>query len=156
MAKKQKYTISLTKEQRSELGRIIRSESNSVSNETKTRAKAILHLDESLGNPLAPEAAAKKAKLHTQSVYDLRKRFVLEGFDVTIYRKKRGTPPVAPKITGDVEAHIIAAACSQPPQGRTSWTMQLIADKVILDGIIDSVSDEAVRLLLKKRNLNHI
>ena len=71
-----------------------------------------------------------------------------------MYRKKRVSPPIEPKITGDVQAHIIACACSHAPEGKSRWTLQMIADKIVLDGVIDGISDEAVRKVLKKRNLN--
>jgi hypothetical protein len=59
---------------------------------------------------------------------------------------------VPAKITGEVEAHIIATACSAPPEGKEHWSLTMIANKIVLDGVIDSISDEAVRLVLKKRN----
>jgi hypothetical protein len=55
-----------------------------------------------------------------------------------------------------VEAHIIAAACGEPPAGKARWTLSMIANKIVLDGVIESISDEAVRLVLKKRNLSLI
>ena len=71
-------------------------------------------------------------------------------------RKSRTTPPVPAKVTGEVEAHIIATCCSSPPKGKAAWSMQMIADKIVLDGIVDSISDETVRLVLKKRNSSRI
>jgi hypothetical protein len=65
-------------------------------------------------------------------------------------------PPVTPKVTGEVEAHIIACACSSPPEGFTRWSMQMIADKIVLNGVVESISDETVRLVLKKHNLSRI
>jgi hypothetical protein len=59
-----------------------------------------------------------------------------------------------PYFTGEVEAHVIACACSAPPEGFTRWSMQMIADKIVLNGVIESISDETVRKVLKKRNLN--
>ncbi len=67
-------------------------------------------------------------------------------------RKKRESPPVPAKVTGEVEAHIVAVACSEPPEGRAEWTMQMIADKIVLDGVVESISDETVRRVLKKQN----
>jgi hypothetical protein len=76
--------------------------------------------------------------------------------DAALLRKTRATPPVPAKVTGEVEAYIIATCCSAPPEGKAAWTMQMIADKIVLDGVIDSISDETVRLVLKKRNSSHI
>lgn len=82
------------------------------------------------------------------------KRYEAGGVPEVLVRKKRATPSVAAKVTGEVEAHIIATCCSHPPEGKAAWSMQMIADKIVLDGIIDSISDEIVRLVLKKRNSN--
>ena len=98
------------------------------------------------------EQTAKKCKLHRENVYKIRKQFVVEGMDRVLCRKKRETPPVEPKITGDVEAHIIAVACSAPPDGRKAWTLKMIAEKIVLDGIVDSISDVSVMRTLKKHN----
>ncbi|MCL1832583.1 MAG: hypothetical protein FWG45_06730, partial [Oscillospiraceae bacterium] len=75
--------------------------------------------------PLNVDETAKKCNLHPESVYTIRKDFIVFGMERITQRKKRETPPVEPKVTGDVEAHIIATACSQPPEGRAKWTLQL-------------------------------
>lgn len=111
-------------------------------------------LDENGRKPLSVEQAAKKCKLHPENVYKIRKQFVLEGMERILTRKKRETPPVEPKITGDVEAHIIATACSEPPEGKSRWTLQMIADKIILEGLVESVSDITIMRTLKKRNIS--
>ena len=71
-------------------------------------------------------------------------------------RKKRESPPVPPKITGEIEAKIIATACSEVPEGYARWTLRLLRDKVIEFGYIDSISFNSVRTVLKKHNLNLI
>ena len=73
-----------------------------------------------------------------------------------MYRKKREIPPITPKVTGEVEAHIIATACSSPPCGKSSWTLSMIKNKVVLDGVIESIGKETVRLVLKKHNISLI
>ena len=122
----------------------------------RVRAKVILHLDINGKKPLTPEQTAKKCKLHLQTVYDIRKAFINEGAQRIITRKKRETPPVKAKVTGEVEAHIIATACSEPTDGHARWTMQLIADKIVLDGVIDSISDTTVQRTLKKHSISLI
>ena len=74
---------------------------------------------------------------------NLRKRFVEEGFQAALERKKRETPPSIIKIDGEVEAKIIALTCSQPPEGRSQWTLALLTEKVVELGILDSISDDA-------------
>ena len=150
--KSQKYSVKLTTEERKELEIIKRSKGSKEL--TKKRAKALLYLDENSGKNLTPEQTAKKVKLHRENIYELRKLFVAEGMERAIYRKKRETPPVPAKVTGEVEAYIIATACSEVPEGHEHWTLQMIADKIMLDGIVESISDETVRRTLKKLNLS--
>src|SRR2546426_6290900 len=83
----------------------------------------------------------------------VRKRFVEEGFEAALSRK-----PVTNihrrKITGEEEAHLIALCCSQAPEGQKTWTLRLLADKMVELDIVDSVSHETIRRVLKKTNLN--
>jgi len=85
--------------------------------------------------------------LNAQTVYQLRKRFALEGLEATLYDKPRlGSKPM---LDGKQEALLIALACSQPDE-RESWTMQLLADKLVELKVVDAISDETVRRTLKK------
>ena len=152
--KSQKYTVELSENERKSLQKVVKSKSQKVSEERKTRAKIILCLDVNGDKPLTPEQTAKKCKVHRESVYRIRKEFIAEGIERIIVRKKRETPPVEPKITGDIEAHIIATACSAPPEGKSRWTLQMIADKIILDGHVDYISDISIMNTLKKHNLS--
>jgi len=154
MSRKQEYKVQLTTEQRLELSAIVTSTSKKLSLETKSRAKALICLDELADKPLSPADTARKCKLHRETVYGIRKQFVSDGLEAVVYRKKRITPPTEPKVTGDVEAHIIAVACSSAPEGKSKWTLQMIADKIVLDGVVDSIGKETVRRTLKKRNIN--
>jgi hypothetical protein len=153
---RQKYEIRLTGDDKTQLMRVYKSKSKNISSETRKRAKAILLLDLNSDKPLTPEQTASKCGLHRETVYGIRKEFVDEGFEIAINRKKRITPPVPPKITGDIEAHIITIACSVPPEGKSRWTLQMIADKVVLDGHLESISDVAIMNTLKKLNLSLI
>jgi len=150
--KKQKYTIKLNDEQRKTIEQISRSKSSKEL--TKQHAKVLLSLDENGENPLSVEQTAKKCKLHPENIYKIRKQYVVEGIERALYRKKRETPPVEPKITGEVEAHIVATACSAAPNGKKAWTLQMIADKIVLDGLLESVSDVSVMRTLKKHNIS--
>ena len=100
---------------------------------------------------------AEYAGISVQSVYNMRDEF-LENHDIPSYltRKKRETPPVEAKITGEVEAKIVALACSEPPDGRSKWGLRLIAEKAVELKIIDSISHVSVYKILKKRNINLI
>ena len=86
-----------------------------------------------------------------QTVHTIRQQYSEKGLDAAVGRKKRETPPIEPKITGEVEAKIIALCCSTPPAGRAKWSLRLLADKAVELQYIDSISHEAVGRLLKKR-----
>lgn len=89
--------------------------------------------------------------LNAQTVYQLRKRFASGGLEATLYDKPRlGSKPM---LDGKQEALLVALACSQPEE-RESWTMQLLADKLVELKVVDSISDETVRRTLKKTNLS--
>jgi hypothetical protein len=81
----------------------------------------------------------------------LKKRFVEDGFDAAIERKKREKPPREIKFGGDFEARLIALACSEPPDGRARWTIRLLAEKVVELQNVPSVSPMTVCNTLKKR-----
>jgi hypothetical protein len=97
------------------------------------------------------EAIAELFHINQQTVHSIRRRYSEAGLEAAINRKKRDTPPVEPKITGEVEARIIALSCGTPPKGRARWSLRLLADKAIELQIIDSISHEAISRLLKKR-----
>jgi transposase len=150
--KNQKYVVKLSADERKELEKAKRSKSSKEL--TKKHAKALLLLDENDCKNLSPEQVSKRVKLHIENIYKLRKQYCTKGLDAAIKRKKRETPPIQPKITGDVEAYIIATACSEVPAGRKAWTLKMIADKVILEGVIDSISEVSIMRILKKHNLS--
>lgn len=88
------------------------------------------------------------------TVQNVRTSYANNGLETTINRKKRETPPVPPKVTGDVEAHIIALACSEPPEGYSRWTVRLLADKCVELNYAESLSHMTVSRVLKKTNLS--
>ncbi len=80
----------------------------------------------------------------------VRQRFVEHGLEAALVRKPQERPSRLPTLDGRAEARLIALACSKPPDGRKSWTMRLLADKLVELEVVDSISDETVRLALKK------
>ncbi|MCL2159522.1 MAG: helix-turn-helix domain-containing protein [Oscillospiraceae bacterium] len=121
-----------------------------------TRAKVILKLDRSNKKEhLRITRISKEVNLSRQAIYDIRDAFIAAAnIETFLKRKKREKPPVPAKVTGEVEAHIIAIACSEAPEGRARWTMQLIADRCVEMKCIDSISEKSVRRVLKKRNID--
>ena len=154
--KNQKYSIKLTEEQQKELKQFIASTSKKNTPQNKVHAKVLLYLDENNEKKLTPKQTATKCKLHRENIYKIRKQYHTQGLARVLQRKKRQTPPIPPKVTGKVEAHIIATVCSTPPKGRTHWTLQMIADKIVLDGTVESIGKETIRRTLKKRNVSLI
>ena len=88
------------------------------------------------------------------TVQTVRTSYCEKGLEATINRKKRETPPVPAKVTGEVEAHVIALACGKPPEGYAKWTLRLLADKTVELGYITSISHVTVSNILKKTNLS--
>ena len=89
--------------------------------------------------------------MHVNTVDRIRKRFVQEGEAPALNRKRRETPPTPPIIDGRAEAHLVAICCSDPPEGRVHWTMELLAEELTARRIVTKVSAETVRRVLKKR-----
>ena len=120
------------------------------------RAKIILELDEAHGRkPLTQEKIAEKIGVTRQTVNDAKQAFLTTASVAAfLQRKKRETPPVPPKITGEVEAHIIALACGPVPEGCAKWGVRLLAAKCVELNYIDSISFKSVQRVLKKHNLS--
>jgi hypothetical protein len=152
--KNQKYTIKLTPQKQTKLEKI--TQSKTTKPHTKQHTKILLNLNENNPNHLTIKQTAKKYKLHPENIYKLRKQYTKHEIDKTLHHKKRQTPLIKPKITEDIEAHIIATAANQPPNDRTNWTLKLIANKIVLDGLLENVSDVTVMRVLKKHNINLI
>jgi predicted XRE-type DNA-binding protein len=146
--------IELEEKTRSELEKYIKTGLRSV--KLVNRAKIILELNEANGRkPLTQNAISEKIGVTRQTVNDVKKAFLAaESVSAFLQRKKRDTPPVQPKITGEVEAHIIALACSPVPEGCARWGVRLLADKCVELNYIDSISFKSVQRVLKKHNLS--
>lgn len=90
--------------------------------------------------------------LHRNSVARIRRQFLQAGEGAALNRRVRKTPPVPPKMDGQVEAQLIALCCSQPPAGREHWTIRLLATELKARQIVTEISRETVRRTLKKMN----
>ncbi len=146
--------IELEKKVKSELEKYAKTGKHSV--KLVNRAMIILELDEADGRkPLAQTAIAAKIGVSRQAVNDAKQAFIsADTISEFLQRKKRETPPVQPKITGEVEAHIIALACSAVPEGCARWSVRLLADKCVELNYIDSISFKSVQRVLKKHSLS--
>ena len=149
-----KYRIRLASDERSDLEEI-RDRGSNKSARFK-RALALLMCDEGTDGPALKDseiATAIGAKVLT--IERLRKRCCEVGPLDAIERKTREIGPRKIKITGEVEAHITRLACSDPPEGRARWTLELIAGKLVELEVVESISRPSVGKVLKKANSSH-
>jgi len=148
-----KYRVTLSEDERERLQNLIRK--GKAAGYRIRHAQILLALDEIPENASwTDEKIGKAYGSHIRSIGKLRKRFVEEGLEAALERKKRERPPRI-KIDGEAEAKIIAVVCSEPPEGRCRWTLKLLANKVVELGILDSISDHGIGDLLKKTTLSH-
>jgi len=145
-----KYHINLTQENRQELESLIRSGESSA--RTQTRARILLLTDENQKKKKGTKEIASVLMCFLPTITNIRKKFVEGGLENALYDKPR--PGAVPKITGEIEAQLTLLACSTPPEGRSRWTLQLLADKLVELKLVDSISDVAVMKRLKKMNLS--
>ena len=145
--RKKLYIVELTDEERLHLRTLIHGGTTRA--RMVNRAQILLHADE------GKEDDAIAAALHTSAstVWRIRKRFTEDGLDGALHEIVR--PGGARLLTGEQEAYVVALACSTPPTGRTEWTMQLLADKVIALGLVEAISDETIRRTLKRGASSH-
>jgi hypothetical protein len=118
------------------------------------RARVLLELDENDGPVPDRAVIADRVGTSENTVLAVAKRFAETGGDVlaTIERKRRETPPVAPIVTGDVEARLIALACSTPPEGYARWSLRLLERHVALVEDLPDLDHSTIGRVLKKRN----
>ena len=148
-----RYRVTLTEEEREDLEVI--STKGKRAARTVLYARALLLLDAGEHGPKWVVAKVAEAVGTTpRSLEHLKKRFVEEGIQAAIVRKKRTTPPREIQFGGEFEAKLLALACSQTPEGRKRWTVRLLAEKLVELKIVPSVSPMTVCTTLKKMNLS--
>jgi hypothetical protein len=149
-----KYKVRLTAEERTHLTKI------TTSGEAKAKeiahARILLATDDTREPKLTVTEVAERCDSNIVTVQQIRRKYAQGGVDAAVKRKKRETPPVQPKITGDVEAHIIALACGEPPKGYSKWSLRLLAGKTVEMGYVNSISHTYVGEILKKHSLSLI
>ena len=147
-----KYHVRLSDEERSMLEALIKQKKPKVAQHKIRHAQILLAIDEN-NSPLSNEQIAKALNISPLSISILRKRLVEEGLDVTI-NSKHSHHGRERKVDGEVEAHLIALACSTPPEGRCRWTLNLLRDKMIELKYVPEISRSSIHVSLKKTNLN--
>jgi transposase len=143
-----KYKVSLTEEERKELNTIVNKGTHPA-----TRVKnalILLNCDESQGsNKFTNEIISKIVRVSMKTIDRVKKKFVEEGFEAVLYPGKTKRIYIK-KFDGDLEAHLVALCCSEPPEGYARWSLRLLADKIVELKYVDDISHETVRQILKK------
>ena len=147
-----KYRVKLTKPERDEL--LVLVNKGRASARKLTHARILLQCDESGVTPAKKDQdVADALNISAISVERIRQRFVEEGLESALNPKVQERSRFK-KLDGAAEAFLIATACTKAPEGRTEWTMQMLADKLVECQLVDSISDETIRKTLKKTRLN--
>lgn len=149
-----KYKIKLSNQDRNELINIVTKGTSTA--RTILRANILLASDRQSDKYMTVSEIAKAYHTTHTTVQTVRSSYCVKVLEATLNRKKRETPPVSAKVTGDIEAHIIALACGEPPKGYSKWTLRLLAERTVELGYIESISHVTVSTVLKKMNVSLI
>ena len=143
-----KYRVRLSGEEQEELkGLVSRGRGAAYQ---QTHARILLLVDESQeGGALKDEDIARVLKVGSATVERVRRRCVEEGVEAALGRRQQVNRRPR-KLDGEGEAHLVAMACGEPPEGRASWTLQLLAEQLVEREIVDCINPETVRRCLKK------
>lgn len=146
MPRTQKYAVDLSADERAELNAML--SSGTYKTRVLTRVRCLLHADDGLTDQQVSEAVG----CHPGTVGRIRKRYTEDGLAAITRRKADRI--YERKLDGREEAHLIALACSDPPEGHSRWSLHLLADELVtLDEIdVESISHETVRQILKKHD----
>ena len=145
-----KYRVQLTGEEQQELKALV--SRGRTAAYKQTHARILLLSDEAQADGgMKDEEIARCLKIGSATVERVRRRCVEEGVEAALGRKEQ-LRRRQKKLDGQGEAHLIALACGEPPEGRASWTLKLLAGRLVEWEIVDCISRETVRQALKKTN----
>ncbi len=145
----EKYIVELTSAEQKELAQLV-SKGKAAARKI-THARILLQANESQDGPAwTDEQISEAFGIHANTIHGIRRRFVEHGLQAALERKKQDRPSRKRVVDGDVEAHLIALRCGDPPEGRNQWTLRLLADKLVELEIVPSICHETVRQALKK------
>jgi transposase len=142
-----KFVVRLSNEERARCEEVIKKLKGSSQ---KVRRAQILLKADADGPGWTDGKIAEAFNCRVQTIENLRKRLVTEGFELALEGKKRQEPATASKLDGEGEAKLIAMRLGKPPAGYGHWTLQLLADELVVLEVVDSISHETVRKVLKK------
>ena len=144
-----KFVVTLTEEERSDLRQIVRA--GAAKARQRLHAQVLLQADASEDGPDWPDQRIREA-LHVSpsTIHRVRQRFVEESLESALSGQAMPRRPDKVKLGAGLEAHLVALACSDPPEGRQRWTLRLLADRLVELDLVASISHEGVRQVLKK------
>lgn len=143
-----KYVVTLTAEERADLTKFVTTGRRAA--RTICHAQVLLKADAAPGGPRWTDEEIRTAfGIGPTAIARLRRRFVEEGLAAALHRRPARVPRLR-KLDGRAEAHLIALACSAPPDGRDRWTLELLTEHFVALGVSPPVSDETVRRVLKQ------
>lgn len=147
-----KYRVRLSTDERTELTAITRKQK--VTARAKLRAQILLACDESAdGAAKTDKAIVASLPVSLRTIEHLRERAVEVG-PIEALKPRARVRMYERKLDGAGEARLVQLACSQAPEGRGKWTLQLLADELVALAVVDEISDETVRRTLKKTSLS--
>jgi transposase len=148
MAVAKRYRVTLTAEERDDLRRMI---SRGKADARKlAHARILLQADEAEGGPArVDEGIASALEVSVRTVGRVRQRFVEQGLAAALLPKPSARL-YARKLDGEQEAHLLALACTRPPEGKARWSLRLLAERMVELEHVDTLSHETVRQTLKK------
>ena len=144
---RKKYIVRLSLDERLELLDVIKKVKGS--GEKYRRAQVLLKTDAD-GPSWTDSQIANAFDCRSNTVENIRKRFVSLGFRLTLDGKKRATSPRSKRLNGEQEAKVIATRLGRPPEGYANWTLRLLTRRVVELSIVESISHETIRKTLKK------
>jgi hypothetical protein len=144
----EKYRVSLTPEERAELEHLV--SVGKAAARKLTHARILLLADTTPGREHADADIVTALGVGLCTIGRVRKRLVTQGLQEALNHKPQPVRPDKIKIKGNVEQRLVQLACSDPPAGRCHWTLQLLADELVVLGLTESISTETVRQALKK------
>lgn len=145
-----RYIVRLIGDERASLIRVVKAEKG-VSAKKRVRAQILLKVDQGEDGPgWTDEQVAKALDVHLNTVQSVRRRFVTEGLEVALSRKKQARPSRVRMFDESRERILLATAQGDPPSGQARWTLHLLADQMVELEIVESVSHETIRKVLKK------
>jgi transposase len=153
VAMKKVFIVRLTATERLELEALVRK--GKASALSIARARILLKADHGKDGEAATDAEIAEAlSVAAKTVFNVRRRWVEQGLEAALRRKKQACAYRSRKLDGKAEAKLVATCCGPAPQGRARWTVRMLAGKLVELEVVDSISPETVRSTLKKMRLS--